>query len=397
MEKIKRGNLRADELNKQKKQKRKKISLTVVIALIAVCVLIIGIVVYNSKFKPYSGYEVAGTTELSNTTGSSYLSYKTGVVKISRDGIEAMNSEGKALWNVSYNMKDPIAAVCGNYVAVADRGGTTLIIINGHGEANTITTLYSIEQVEVALQGVTAVLTSDSQENYIDLYSFDSQSSLVTMNTNTNKHGFPVDIALSMDGTKLITSYIATDGDAIKNWVTFYSFTDYGENLSDNTAGSVSFENIIPEIKFLTNDLICIYKDNGFILYSMKELPEVVDIQDINGEIESTFTNSSFIGFVVRGTESDNSKKLVLYDYSGKKQLEQEIQVSYDKVTMTEDLIVFYSPLTSDLYNLKGKHLFSSTFSKNVNYIFPTDKSNYLLYVSDTAMERIKLNGTKEE
>lgn len=397
MEKIKRGNLRADELDKQKKQKRKKVSLTIVIVFIVVGVLLMGLIFFNSKLRSYNGYEIVHTTELSNTTGSTYLSYKTGVLKLSRDGVEAMNAEGKVLWNVGYNMKDPIGVVCGNYSAIADRGGTTFITINGHGDTNTINTKFPIEQIEVASQGVTAVLTSNGEDNYIEIYSFDSQTKLLDMNTNTDKHGFPVDIALSMDGKKLITSYIAIEGDTIKSWVTFYNFSEYGKNLTDSTAGTVSFENIIPEIKFLTNDLICIYKDNGFILYKMKELPEAVAIEDINEEIESTFSNSSMIGFIVRGAESDGSKKLILYNYSGKKELEQKIQVSYEKVTMTDDLIIFYSPLTSDFYNLRGKHLFTSTFSKNVNYIFPTDKSNYLLYVSDAAMERIQLKGTKEE
>ena len=324
------------------------------------------------------------------------MSYKTGVIKVTRDGAEAMNADGKVLWNVSYNMKDPISVVSGNYAAIADRGGKTLIIINGHGEQNQINTKYSIEQIEVAMQGVTAVLTSNVKENYIDIYSFDSQSTLLTINTNTDKHGFPVEIAMSPDGMKLITSYIAIEGDAIKSWVTFYSFSEYGKNFTDKTAGSVSFENIIPEIKFLTNDLICIYKDNGFILYTMKELPEAVAIEDVNGEIESAFNNSNTLGFVLREKET-GKKKLVLYNYAGKKELEENIQVEYEKVTMTDKVIVFYSKLSSEFYSLKAKPLFANTFTKNINYILATDDSKQLLLISDTEMKRVQLKGTKEE
>ena len=396
MEKLKRGNLRADELKKQKKNKKKKMSIVIILVIVIIFATIIGIFIFYKKQKPFSSYDIVHTAELTNTAGSTYLPYKSGVIKVTRDGVEAMNADGKVLWNVSYNMKDPISAVRGNYAAVADRGGKTLIIVNGHGEKNEITTEYSIEQIEVAMQGVTAVLTSNVGENYIDLYSFDGQERLATMNTNTDKHGFPVDIALSQDGKKLITSYIAIDGDAVKNWVTFYSFSDYAKNLAEYTAGSVSFENIIPEIKFLTNDLVCIYKDNGFILYTMKELPEVVAIEDIKGEIESTFLNSSMLGFIVREKES-GQKKLVLYNYSGKKELEQNIQVDYEKVTMTDKVLVFYSQLSSEFYSLKGKHLFSKIFEKNINYIFAADVTNQLLFISDTDMERVQLKGTKEE
>lgn len=396
MEKLKRGNLRADELRRQKKSKKTKTRITIILIITIVVTIIIAIYISYKKQKPYSSFDTVHTAELSNTAGSTYISYKSGVLKITRDGVEAMNADGKVLWNVSYNMKDPISAVCGNYAAIADRGGKTLIIINGHGEKNEITTEYSIEQVEVAMQGVTAVLTSNVGENYIDLYSFDSQNKLATMNTNTEKHGFPVEIALSQDGKKMATSYIAIDGDAIKNWVTFYSFSDYAKNLAENTAGSVSFENIVPEIRFLTNDLICIYKDNGFILYKMKELPEVVAIEDINGEIESTFSNNSMLGFIVRDKETGN-KKLTIYSYSGKKELEENIQVDYEKVVMTEKVLVFYSQLSSEFYSLKGKYLFSNTFTKNINYISATDDANQLLLISDVDIDRVQLKGTKED
>lgn len=396
MEKIKRGNLRADELNKQKKKKKKKIRVTIVLTAAIIFAIVIGIYISYTKLKPYSSYETVHTTELSNTAGSTYLSYKSGVIKVTRDGAEALNADGKVLWNVSYNMKDPISVVCGNYAAIADRGGKTLIIINGHGEQNQIKTKYSIEQIEVAMQGVTAVLTSNVKENYIDVYSFDSQSTLLTINTNTDKHGFPLEIAISPDGMKLITSYISIEGDSFKSWVTFYSFSEYGKNFTDKTAGSVSFDNIIPEIKFLTNDLICIYKDNGFILYTMKELPEAVAIEDVNGEIESTFNNSSMLGFVLSGKET-GKKKLVLYNYSGKKELEEDIQVEYEKVTMTDKVIVFYSQLSSEFYSLKAKYLFANTFTQNINYILATDDSKQLLLISDTEMKRVQLKGTKEE
>ncbi len=396
MEKIKRGNLRADELNKQKKKKKKKIRVTIVLAAAIIIAIVIGLYISYTKLKPFSSYETMHTTELSNTSGSTYLSYKSGVIKVTRDGAEALNADGKVIWNVSYNMKDPIGVVCGNYAAIADRGGKTLIIINGHGEQNQIKTKYSIEQIEIAMQGVTAVLTSNVKENYIDIYSFDSQSIIATRNTNTDKHGFPVELAISPDGKKLITSYIAIEGDAIKSWVTFYNFSEYGNNLTDKIAGTVSFDNIIPEIKFLTNDLICIYKDNGFILYTMKELPEAVAIEDVNGEIESTFNNSSMLGFVLREKEA-GKKKLVLYNYSGKKELEEDIQVEYEKVTMTDKVIVFYSQLSSEFYSLKARPLFTNTFTQNINYILATDDAKQLLLISDTEMKRVQLKGTKEE
>lgn len=399
MEKIKRGNLRADELQKQKKQKkRKEIRITLLIVISLLVVITLGIFLYVKNNKNYNAFEIAQATELTNATGATYMSYKSGVLKLTRDGAETINGEGKVLWNVSYNMKDPIAAVCGSYTAIADRGGTSLYIIDGAGNANPITLLSPIEQVEIAVQGVTAVLTSDGEYNYIKIFSMDSQDPLFDIETNTKEHGFPLEIALSEDGKKLVTSYMAIDNSSITSWVTFYNLGGVGENLLNNIAGHYNFEKkVIPQIKFLTNELICLYTDTGFLTYSMKEVPNVNTIEELEGEIESVFSNSSTLGFVLNGTTGEGGKKLVLYNYSGKRILEKNIQVSYEKVTMSEEFIVFYSALTYEFYDLKGNFLFSGAFPKNVNQIFTTNQVDSLLCIGDTSMERIQLIETKED
>ena len=348
--------------------------------------------------KKFNSFEIVQTTELSNAAKATYLSYKSGVLKLTRDGAEAISSDGKTLWNVSYNMKEPIGAVCQSYAAIADRGGTSLYIIDGSGNANHLTMLSNIEQVEVAAQGVTAVLTSDGEYDYINIYTMDSQESLIDIETNINKDGFPIEIALSEDGKKLVTSYMAVADDMVKSWLTFYNFGDIGKNMVNNIAGSISFDKtIIPEIKFLTNDLVCVYTDSAFYLYEMKETPSVQTIEEIPGEIKSVLSNNSMLGFIVNSASGDGTKELITYNYSGKKLVQKSLQVNYEKAKMTENCIIFYSPLSYEFYDLEGNFLFSGEFTKNINYIFMTNQLEYLLCVGDTGMDRIKLIETKEE
>lgn len=398
MEKIKRDKLRTNELEKQKRLKKRKIRTRVIIFVSIILGVLLLLFIYYKKNKNYNSIEVVNTTELSNTSGVTYFPYKSGILKISRDGAEAINSDGKTLWNVSYNMKEPIGAVCQSYVAIADRGGTSLFIVDGSGNYNQITLLYGIEQVEVAAQGVTAVLSSNSEYNYINVFSMDSQEPKIEMETNISNNGFPIEIALSEDGKKLVTSYLAVADDMVKTWLTFYNFGEVGKNLVNNIAGSISFDKtIIPEIKFLNNDLICVYTDSGFYLYQMRETPTVQTIEEISGEIESVISNSSLIGFVVKSENHEGNKELILYNYAGKKVVQKSFQASYEKAIMTDNSIIFYSPLTYEFYDLKGNHMFSGTFSKNINYVFTTNQTEYLLCIGDTSMERIRLIETKEE
>lgn len=397
MEKIKRKS-RAEELQKKTKKKKKLIRILILLIILIILGVVVGVSLLNQHNKKFNTYEVIKTTELSNTNGSSYLSYKNGILKMSRDGAETYNIEGKALWNVSYNMKDPIGAVCGNYAAIADRGSNSLYIIDGSGTSNQITLKQPIEQIEVAAQGVTAVLTTDGDEDHIYIYGMESQEAIFDIDTVTEKDGFPVEISLSEDGKKLATSYMAIANDSVTSWVTFYNLGKVGEDSLDNIVGSFSFEKIIvPEIKFITNDIVCVYTDNGFHLYKMKEVPEVIKMEEIAGEIKSIFTNNDFLGFIVASQEENGNNKLLLYNLSGKKILEKEISVKYDKVTMTDKLIIFYDNLTSSYFDLNGSFMFTANFTKDVDMIFKTSQSDVLLCVGETSMDKIQLIESKEE
>lgn len=401
MEKMKRGNLRSDELEKKSRKKKKKMRLLI----LAICLLIIlaAIIVLAlvENNKTYNAFEVTQTIELTNASGNSCIPYKSGILKMTRDGAETISADGKVLWNVSYNMKEPIGAVSGNYAVIADRGGTSLYIIDGAGTVNQISVLHNIEQVEIAAQGVTAVLTTNGEYNDIFIYSMESQGTegyLFHFNTNAKEHGFPVEIALSANGKKLITSYMAVNEDSITSWVTFYSLSDYGKNLVNNVAGSISFDKtIVPEIEFLTNNLICVYSDSGFLVYQMDEVPTVYAKEELAGEVEKVFHNDSQLGFIMNSSNGEGNKKLLLYNYEGKKLVEKELGASYEKALLTNSLLVLYSNLSYGFYDLKGNLLFEGNFQKNVNYIIKTSQSDSLLCVSDLAMERIRLITTKED
>lgn len=394
MERLKRGNLRADEINKGKKRKSKYISIAIIIALLLLITIIL-IIRHNTK--NYESFKLKSTTDLVGLDSSKVVSYKNGILKISRDGAETISAEGKQIWNISYNMKDPIADVNGNFAVIGDRGQKSVYIVNGSGVTNSIETLYPVVEVQVATQGVAAILMDNGTQDFISIYSMDSSQPLADVTTLTAQDGFPISIALSDDGTKLVTSYVKVENDTILSQVTFHNFGDVGQNHIDQLVGSWSFSEFVPKIEFLTNNVVAVFTEKGIILYSMEEIPTELINETYSQNIKDIFYTSSYVGVVLEAEVGASTNKILAYNMSGKKILDSSLDVSYQRIAAGDEFLVFYDELSCAVFDLKGNKKFQDTFSIAVNSLMQGRSSQEFLAVTDIGLEILEMTETKEE
>ena len=110
-----------------------------------VLVVVIMVVKKQSDHRTYLSYDVINEVTLGGNFSLAYETSAKGILRYSRDGSDVFGTDGKAVWNVAYNMNNPLADVCGNYVAIADIGAKNLYVFDGTGEVNKITTEYPIQ------------------------------------------------------------------------------------------------------------------------------------------------------------------------------------------------------------------------------------------------------------
>ncbi|HIU67728.1 MAG TPA: hypothetical protein IAC64_09595 [Candidatus Caccomorpha excrementavium] len=177
---------RIENINMQSYEARKRRARRLMITaalLVGAAAAVLGVLyLYGRENRVYNSYETV--TSRNKTSGSEeYTRYGNGVLRVNRDGAEALDGDGTMLWNVSYTMTDPIYAVCEDAAAVADRAGRSLYIMDGTGSSNPVNTTHQIYEIDVANQGVTAALMVDGVNTYINLYSI-SGTNLLEINTN---------------------------------------------------------------------------------------------------------------------------------------------------------------------------------------------------------------------
>ncbi len=373
---------------------RRRIFFAVLLLLVLTAVGISAYVIMKNNSLQYTGFEVVASVENEAAEGSNYLPYKEGYIRYNRDGAEAVSSKGIKLWNISYNLTDPIAAVCEDCVIIADYNGKTAYITDGTGSVFPITLPYNIMEVEVANQGVAAIRMNDGMQDYIQVVD-NTGEVLVDINTKELKDGFPVDMALSNDGTKLITSYVQITNEEPVCWVTFYNFTAVGDNYEKKIVGSFSYETMISKTEFLDNDTACIFLENGFELYKMRELPESLSVAAFDQTVLRMDADDKHIAVVLDYNTNGYQTMTLVFDLTGKQIFQKETAETYEAVCLSGDDILMYNHLTCVIWRLNGEKKINTGFNNEVSRIMPADGQDRFILFRESTIDTIVL--TTEE
>ena len=387
---------RNDNKQYEKEQKKHKIWVAVMVSICIVTAISIFAYILNSIVnKHYTSYEVLLSNERKDSNNVEYQQHEKGILKYSRDGATGIDINGNILWNGSYDMNNPQADICGNYIVIADIGGKEWYIYNGTNSGTKYEETLSIVQIQVSRQGVVAVVLEDKDSNEIHIYNpYDTnQPLLANIPTNVSEDGYPMDISISKDGKKIVTSYFSVVDGVGQSRVCFYNFDEVGQDKVNRIVGGEEFGNtLVHKVEFINNEVVCILTENGFTLYSMVELPEQIASESFEKEIKSVMLGSDTIGFVLNGLEEEK-KELVLYNLNGKKTLTKKIDYKYDKVYISGEEIIFLSDLEGIILRNTGSEKLHSKFSKRMDYVFKVDEKNTYIFINETNIEKIKLTG----
>ncbi len=260
-----------------------------------VIVAIVGIVRMNASYKTF---EVTNTIEKNDDVSVNYQVIGDGLIQYSKDGASFTGKNGTLLWNQAFEMSNAQVVSRGDYMAIADIGSNQMRIFNQAGQIAVIDAIYPVADIELAGQGVVAAVLSDADQHYINLYN-SSGEDLVRIKATMTNTGYPVDIAISEDGTKLAVSYLIISEGDVTTQIVFYRFGDL--EYTDNIAGTFNYNEIYPKIEFLNNNTLVAFGEQGFEIFSMRDsAPEVVLKTNFDNEIQSIFYNEQYIGFVFR-------------------------------------------------------------------------------------------------
>lgn len=358
---------------------------------VVIILLIISLVNMYSTGQQYSSYDVVKSATREDTQGANYFAYGNGYIRYSNDGIAYFDKSGTPIWNQTYEINRAQVKVCGDYIAVGDISGHNIFIFNKTGLQGTIDAALTITEIDVASQGVVAVALEDGNTNYINMYDV-LGTKLLTVKTMLQSDGYPLAMALSNDGTKLAVAYVSIGGEKLETKLTFYNFSEVGQNYTERVVGGFNQEEkLIGRVDFVDNDTVLAVGEDSIQIYNIRKAPELLKEIRVEQEIRKVFFNDQYVGLIFNNTESGEKYRLEVYDLNGVKQQVYNYDEEYRKFEFHGKQILLYNEKRFTLMNVSGKIQYNGVFDIAVDAIMPMASEASYIVVNTKYIQEIHL------
>lgn len=373
-----------------KAHKSKKIKI-VMILLAIVLVAGVGYYMYQ-KYRVFDSYEIVSTIDITEGYNSTFIEYNQGLVKYNADGIEYI-VDGATKWQQAFEMKNPIIDVCEEYVAIAEHHSNKVYIFASDGLKGEVETSYPVISLDVANQGVVALITEEEEINHIEVID-KSGTQIAIGQTVLSGDGCPVDISISEDGTKLVVSYLYLSDGVMQSRVAFYNYGEVGKNEVDRLVGGFNHyeSTIIAKVEFINNDVAVAFGDDMITIYSAKQKPELIKDIKVEKNIKSIAYDKDYIAYIVDTGEAEQAYELFVYDCEGKLQTQKKFSFDCTAMKIVDDVVVLYNNNELNIYTVKGVNKFKGTIEEGINEVLITTDKYVYTAISGEKMYKIRLD-----
>lgn len=367
-------------------------------AALILTVLLVGVSLFLAVWnRTFNSYEELKWTQNTEGNGTRYAVFRDGYLKYSKDGVSYQDQKENVKWTEAYTMSKPVSAVRGSYAAVADLEGNAVYLYDESGKVGSYSMPYPVQKIMVAEQGVFCVVLDGDGINYIRLYHKNGEV-LAEIKTQIEINGYPIAVALSSDGSKLVASYYRVDGIDSQNVLSFYNFGEGGKGQSGPLIGTVQYDNmLIPKITFMDDDLVCAVGDEKMLVYQMSGKPKQLREVEYPADLKNVFSGEDYIGFTCENTldmvEAGEAEpyEIYLYDKNGKLKRHFGTEQIYETVQLQGEVLIGYTGSTCSMIRIGGTEMFYQNMGKSIVDILPTNKRNEYLFVFSEGSARMKL------
>ncbi|MDD7267569.1 MAG: DUF5711 family protein [Lachnospiraceae bacterium] len=376
---------------RRRRQRRRKRNRLLIILLVLAVIIGIGYLIWQ-KQRTYHSLTVKSSLMQEDQASAGYRLFDGRLLKIGSDGVTFMSIEGDVIWKESYSIQNPMVDVNGQYAVIAGKDDTQVLLYNLKGKATEIKTTLPVSKVRVSDTGMLAVIMADEQVSWIRVYNEQGEMVAESKSTLTGS-GYPVDVAISADGLKLMVAYHSIAKQALRSQVAFYQFGSAGKTEVDNLVSGTEYrEHVVPEVRFLNNAQALALRDDGFSTFEGSQIPVQKANIEVENEIEAICYDDSRV-VVLTGTKAENGKQYqaVVYDMAGREKKRFAVNGRYTSCQLIDGKLVMVRENTLTVMTLDGKVRFSGDYSSPIRSIFAGKGAYSYVIIGENTIDHVKL------
>ncbi|MDD3362497.1 MAG: DUF5711 family protein [Hespellia sp.] len=373
-----------------KKRYRKRQQKKTIIVVAVLCTLIIAGTYLLLSFQKYSNVNTTKTYTNAGSDNNSYLAFADGILRYSSDGVVYLNKSNTVLWNQPYQIQSPMIESTDQSFAIADQGGTTIMVFTKDGLKGEIETSLTIEKIALSEQGIVSAILKDSKNPKV--VSYDATGNvLVEHDVDINATGYPIGLAMSLDGSLLGVSYLSVQNNVLNDKVIYYNFGSVGQDKTNNEVSSKDYsDTVMPTIYFANKDTSVIVGEDRFIINTGSQIQEEKKTVELKKEIKSTFHTNKYIGFVLKNTDSTDYE-LRVYNLSGREVMSTDFSGEYSNVKLSGREVIMYEGSRACIYGLNGIQKFRGKLTMDAEEIIPVFGINKYLLINANETQIVRL------
>ena len=359
-----------------------------VLVCVAVIVVVGTILLVTYKNQQYARLSVVKSVDRVSIETHSYINNFGSIIVYSKDGISCINEKGTTLWNMTYEMQNPIVKRSSAYVGVGDYDGHIIQIVDNSGTVTEIDTTLPIRDFSVSKEGLIAAILEDTNNSWVNLYDVKG-TKLGEIKATMSKTGYPLSVSIS--GEVIAVSYLHVDSDIMKSGVTFYNFGGVGENVTDKIVSSYEYPNaVVPTVEFLSSDTLMAVADNRLMFYEGAKIPKSTKDVLLNDNIIGVYHGTNYVCLVCYDSTGENKYRIDIYDTKGRKTGSYCYSMDFKDILVGNGVVLIYNEGQCIVIDINGNEKYNNMFEDQVEFIATTNSDKKYLFVKPMSLDTVR-------
>ena len=363
------------------------------VALVMLLTILLTAAVLLWMFRGYTRVELKRIAVLTAEESAEYENLGGNVVQYGTGGALCIDQRGNTVWSVSYEMQQPITSISGDVIAIADRSGCDIYIMDQKGLKGTIRTSLPIHYIAVGENGTVAAVLNDSKTTWVRLYDPDG-TEIAFFTRSPYEEGYPIAAAVSPDGRTVCLSSVQLTNASVKSNITFYNFGKDGKKSTDHsTQRSDYVGEVIPYLHYIDGTTcVCISDANLFCYWTSILRSSGSSVVKFSDSLQGVFAGESYTGVLFLNTKGDTQYRLDLYNKRGKEVGSIPFSMSYTDISIAGDKVYINNDQKLQIYTIAGRLVYDGTFGRTIRALIPGASLSDLLVVTAEEVDRVRLH-----